>query len=374
MSSSPPQELRRIQALSTLLIDKIAAGEVIEAPFSVIKELVENSLDAGAQNMQVETEGGGMERISIEDDGHGIHPDDLRLCLQRHATSKIRELDDLEKLYSFGFRGEALAAIGAVSRLTIRSRQASSPVAHCMESRGGRIVTTNVVAAPVGTAIAVNELFYATPARRKFVKSERSENMRITGELRKLALAHPSVSWRYIRDAKPRLHWTRATSLQERIGQIFQPQLLDHLLAVDFEYQGMRLHGFISDEDYYRANREGQYSFVNGRSVEIQNFGWLVKKAYGELLAPGSHPWSFLFLEVDPARLDVNVHPRKLEVRLLDHSQLYSLVQGALDPVLRPRMPLSMPWSRSRTFTDRQQSMDVLSHFKSQHPRMPGLE
>ncbi len=339
----------RIRRLPPVLIDKIAAGEVIEGPFSVIKELVENSLDAGATNVRIETRSGGMDLILIEDDGAGIHPDDLKFAVQRHATSKISELEDLDAILTFGFRGEALASIASVAHLDIKSRPAEERLGGRIECRGGELVHVEPAGCNPGTLIQVSELFYATPARRKFVKTERTENARNHKAVIQLALANPNVHFTYVRDGKEHLNLP-AQSLQDRIAQIYRSKIGEHLLEVEAETAGIRMTGFVTNENFFRANREGQFTFINGRAVDIKNFSYFVKKAYGELMPPGSHPYFFLFLEIDPDRVDVNVHPAKREVRLLDESSLHSLVVNNLGRVLRPDTPLAF----ARGFMERQ--------------------
>ncbi|MEQ9365781.1 MAG: DNA mismatch repair endonuclease MutL [Leptospirales bacterium] len=347
----------RIHRLAPVLVDKIAAGEVIEGPHSVLKELIENSLDAGATRLRLETKAGGMESILVEDDGIGIHPDDLKASVQRHATSKIVELEDLDDIDTFGFRGEALASIASIAHLEIRSRRALDPEnsgestgpGARIECRGGELVHTEAVACNPGTTIRVSELFYATPARRKFVKAERTENARNHQAILRLALANPHVRFEYIRDGKEYFNLP-PQELPERVAQVYRSQIGKHLVEVEGESGGLRLRGFLTDEGFFRANRDGQYQYINNRYVEIKNFSYFVKKAYGELLPPGSHPYFFLFLDIDPQRVDVNVHPAKREVRLLDESLLHSLIVKSVSRVLRPQSPLNFARYASDAF------------------------
>lgn len=332
---------KRIQRLPPVLVDRIAAGEVIDAPYSVIKELAENSLDAGATRIVIETRAAGADLILVEDNGAGIYAEDLPASLERHATSKISDLEDLETIMSFGFRGEALAAIASVSHIEIRSRRADAKLGALIESRGGEIERSEAVACNPGTTIQVRDLFYATPARRKHLKSERTENIRIYQQIIRLALARPDVQFIYKRDDKEFLNLPSVADLRDRIAAIYQSKLERYLQPVEAESGGLRLRGFVAGPEYHRANRDGQFQFINGRSVEIRNFSYLVRKAYGELLPPGAHPYFFLFLEIDPTRVDVNVHPAKREVRLLDESLLHGLVVNSISRVLRPNSPLS---------------------------------
>ncbi|MCB1316968.1 MAG: DNA mismatch repair endonuclease MutL, partial [Leptospiraceae bacterium] len=338
-----------IKKLPAVLIDRIAAGEVVDGPHSVIKELVENALDAGADRIRVSTVAAGLDSILIEDNGRGIPYADLPLSIERHATSKITDLSDLEQITSFGFRGEALASIASVAHVEIQSRSEDAELGGRLECRGGELIQIEPQACNPGTVIRVNELFYATPARRKYVKSERSENIRNMRTLTAIALAHPSVHMTYIRDGREYFDLLPADTLAERVKSIFPERIQHHLVEVDYTASGMSLTGVVADGDYYRANREGQYLFVNNRPVEVKHFSYLVKKSYGELLPPGSHPYYFLFLEIPPDRVDVNVHPAKREVRLLDESSLHGLVTGALETALRPRHPLQYSHEREQS-------------------------
>lgn len=331
----------RIQKLPPVLVDRIAAGEVVEAPFSAIKEMVENSLDAGAARIRIETAAAGLDLLVVEDDGRGIHADDLRFAVERHATSKIRELEDLDAILSFGFRGEALASIASVSHLEIKSRRADDRTGALLEVRGGDIVREEPTVCKPGTVITVRDLFYATPARRKYVRSERAENSRNYAQVIRLALAHPQIHFVYVRDGKEYANFAAAADLRERIAQIYKSKIDQYLVPVDHEYEGLRMRGFVCDGNYHRANRDGQFTFINNRSVEIKHFSYLARKAYDELLPPGAHPYYFLFLEIDPHRVDVNVHPAKREVRLLDEHLLHGLVVQGVGRALRPNEPLS---------------------------------
>lgn len=330
----------RIRPLSPLLVDRIAAGEVIDGPASVVKELMENALDAGATSIQVETSGGGINWIAVEDDGNGIQAEDLPLAIQKHATSKVETLDDINEVLSYGFRGEALSSIASISYLEILTKSSE-------ESRGARIISRGGEPGPVepaprtrGTRIYVEDLFYSTPARKKFLKSEKSENQKIHREFVRLAMARLQVSWKLVRDDKTILDLPAGQSFEARVGSIFTENLARHLLPVSSHGTGISISGFISDHDFFRATRDRQFSWINGRPVELKNLSFLVKKGYGEIIPHGSHPAFFLFLEVEPDRVDVNVHPAKREVRLLDESLLHGLVQRAVVPVIFPDEPL----------------------------------
>ncbi len=340
-------EAPRIDILPAVLVDKIAAGEVIEGPFSIIKELVENSLDAGASQVRIATEQAGQGAIIVEDDGIGIHPDDLERAVTRHATSKIYQFDDLERIYSFGFRGEALAAIAAVSVTEVRSRQEEQKAGRQIECRGGKIIGTAAVSCNRGTVVTVRDLFYATPARRKYLKSERAENIRNWRQLSRLALGHPRLQLVYRRDGREFIHLAAVTELKERIVQLFGKEIGNHLIEVNAELPDLRLWGYITDPHYYKSGRDLQFQYVNCRFVEIKNFSYFVRKAYNELLDIGRHPCYFLFLEIDPKRVDVNVHPQKREIRIAGDISFHDLLSRQLSTLLRPRRPISISSFRS---------------------------
>ncbi|MCB1139111.1 MAG: DNA mismatch repair endonuclease MutL [Leptospiraceae bacterium] len=340
----------RIRPLPSLLIDRIAAGEVIDGPSSVVKELAENALDAGATEIIVETSGGGIHWIAVEDNGAGIAAEDLHLAIQKHATSKIETLDDINEVLSYGFRGEALSSIAAISYLEIVTKHLDQDRGARLVSRGGEAGDVEPAAREKGTRIYVEDLFYSTPARKKFLKAEKSENQKIHREFIKLAMARLDVSFTLIRDEKTILSLLAGQSFQERAASIFTANLAKHLLPVSAHAAGISVSGFISDHDFFRASRDRQYSWINGRPVEFKNLSFLVKKGYGEIIPHGSHPAFFLFLEVEPDRVDVNVHPAKREVRLLDESLLHGLIQKAVVPVIFPDEPLPFSSSRGQAY------------------------
>ena len=316
---------QKIQKLPTVLIDRVAAGEVIEAPFSIIKELIENALDASATEIRIETKDGGNSSIFIQDNGTGINPDELELSIERYATSKIQDFEDLDNLHSFGFRGEALAAIASVSHLEIRSRTPENQIGKRIESRGGQLIQVEDCACPIGTSIRVSDLFYTTPARRNYLKNPRTENIRNYKQIIKLALSSPNTHFIYVRDKKEFSNWRPKhnlseaketypflSALEDRIIEIYGNYIEKYLLEIPLiQEENLQMQGFILKPDYFKANRDMQFQYVNERYVEIENFSYFVKKSYGELLSANMHPCYFLFLEIDPSRVDINVHPQK---------------------------------------------------------------
>lgn len=336
-----------IRKLPSVLVDRIAAGEVVERPASVVKELVENSIDAGATHVIVETQAGGMQSILIRDNGSGIPFEELPLAVERHATSKIESLDDLEHILSYGFRGEALAAISSVSYLEIRSTHAGADTGGLLRARGGTIEEHRIDAPTEGTGIHVQELFYTTPARRKFLKSERSEDTAIHKELLRLAFAAPELHLEYYRDGKPIFNLPSDNDLRSRIATVYGPDFAARLLYVEERRDALVLTGFIGDDRSYRSQTDRQFTTVNRRPVDIRHLPFFVRKAYGELIPDGGKPIFFLNLEVDSTRLDVNVHPTKKEVRLTDEALLHGLIMAACQRALFPDTPL--PFLRGKS-------------------------
>ncbi|MCP8635423.1 DNA mismatch repair endonuclease MutL [Pseudomonas mosselii] len=344
----------RIQLLSPRLANQIAAGEVVERPASVAKELLENSLDSGARRIEVEVEQGGVKLLRVRDNGSGIAPDDLPLALARHATSKIRELEDLEGVLSLGFRGEALASISSVARLTLTSRTADASEAWQVETEG-REMTPRVqpAAHPVGTSVEVRDLFFNTPARRKFLKAEKTEFDHLQEVIRRLALARFDVGFHLRHNGKTIFSLHEAAdemARARRVGTICGPGFLEQALPIDVERNGLRLWGWVGLPTFSRSQADLQYFFVNGRAVRDKLVAHAVRQAYRDVLFNGRHPTFVLFLECDPTGVDVNVHPTKHEVRFREgrtvHDFLYGTLHRALADV-RPEDQLAAPAATS---------------------------
>ncbi|MEQ8036027.1 DNA mismatch repair endonuclease MutL [Xanthomonas sp. WHRI 6106] len=324
-----------IRQLPEILINQIAAGEVVERPASVVKELVENALDAGATRVDIELEEGGVRLIRICDNGGGITPDELPLAVSRHATSKIASLDDLETVATLGFRGEALPSIASVSRFTLISRRADAEHGSALQIDGGRLGEVTPHAHAPGTTVEVRELFFNVPARRKFLRAERTELGHIEEWLRSLALARPDVELRVSHNGKPSRRYKPGDLYSDaRLGETLGEDFARQALRVDHSGAGLRLHGWVAQPHYSRASTDQQYLYVNGRSVRDRSVAHAVKMAYGDVLFHGRQPAYVLFLELDPARVDVNVHPAKHEVRFrearLIHDFVYRTLQDAL--------------------------------------------
>lgn len=325
-----------IRQLPDTLINQIAAGEVVERPASVVKELVENALDAGARRVEIDLEEGGIRLIRVRDDGGGIPPEELPLAVSRHATSKIASLDDLEAVATLGFRGEALPSIASVSRFQLASRHSMQEHGAALQVDGGRIGDVAPKAHPPGTTVEVRDLFYNVPARRKFLRAERTELGHIEEWLRSLALARPDVELRVSHNGRParRYRGDGMLASTDRLFETLGEEFAKHALRVDHEGAGLRLHGWIAQPVYNRASADQQYLYVNGRAVRDRNVAHAVKQAYGDVLFHGRQPAYVLFLEVDPRTVDVNVHPAKHEVRFresrLVHDFTYRTLQQAL--------------------------------------------
>ena len=321
-----------IRLLPETLVNRIAAGEVIERPAAVVKELAENAVDAGARHVEVALEDGGRVRISVVDDGRGMTADELLLAVERHATSKLPD-EDLVNIRTLGFRGEALPSIGAVARLHIASRAEGAPDAFAIGVEAGRKGRPVPAALRAGTRIEVRDLFYATPARLKFLKAARTEFDYAAGALRRLAMAHPGVAFSLSDGARERFRYPRADGDGARLGRLSAAmgrEFADNAVPVEAERGGARLSGYAGLPTLNRGNGRAQFLFVNGRPVQDRLLIGAVRGAYQDFLARDRHPMVALFLDVPPEAVDVNVHPAKTEVRFRDASLARGLIVGGL--------------------------------------------
>ncbi len=335
-----------IHKLPPAVVNKIAAGEVIERPASVVKELVENSLDAGATRIDVSVEQGGIELIRVVDDGCGVAADELALAVASHATSKIRDADDLFRVATLGFRGEALASIAAVSRLVMRSRPVDAASAVKLEVIGGVAEPLHPSGGPCGTMVEVRRLFFNTPVRQKFLRTSQTEMGHLTEAVARLALAHPRVHFtlthggRTLQDLPP-------ADERERVAALLGSELADGLIPIESQDGEVRLSGYVANPTHSRPNNRLQYLFLNGRFIRDRSLQHALGEAYRGLLLTGRYPVCFLHLALPPAAVDVNVHPTKLEVRFQDGGRIYSHLLGTLrtkflstDLVARGAVPL----------------------------------
>ncbi len=331
-----------IQQLPNHLINQIAAGEVVERPASVVKELVENSLDAGASNVYVDILAGGQKLIRIRDDGAGIVQDELELALSRHATSKISSLDDLESVVSLGFRGEALPSIASVSRLSMCSRTSSGDTAWQLEANGGDVCEAKPAAHPVGSTIEVHDLFYNTPARRRFLKTERTEFGHIEKWMKRLALSRPDVGFTVTHNRRTVLQLLPAATDEERllrVGKILGEQFAQQAVYIASEADGIAVSGWLGLPTFNRSQPDMQYWFVNGRSIGDKTLAHAARHAYRDVLFHGRYPAYILSLTLDPATVDANAHPAKHEVRFRDARKVHGVVSQAVAVALRETKP-----------------------------------
>ncbi len=332
----PMPQTPRIALLPDLLISQIAAGEVVDRPASVLKELLENALDAGSSTIQIQLEEGGVKLLRVSDDGSGMARDELVLALTRHATSKINSLADLERVGTLGFRGEALASVAAVARLTLTSRQAGSDRAagqHAWRLTDEPGASPQPAALQTGTVVEMRDLYYNTPARRKFLKSEGSEFAHCAEAVKRIALAHPGVAFTLSHNGRVALHLSASDS-RVRVGAILGDEFLAESRCLDVSAGPLRVAGYCALPAYSRTRGDAQYCYVNGRFVRDKLLGHALRQAYQDLLHGSRYPAYCLFLEIDPAGVDVNVHPQKTEVRFRDARAVHQFVFHAVQRLL----------------------------------------
>ena len=368
-----------IQRLSPRLANQIAAGEVVERPASVVKEVLENSLDAGATRVDIDVEGGGVKLIRVRDNGGGIAQDELPLALCRHATSKIKRLDDLEAVATLGFRGEALASISSVARLVLTSNNEDTHSGWLAKTEG-RDMAAELSPAPhpQGTTVEIRDLFFNTPARRKFLRTEKTEFNRIDDVVKRLALSHFNVAIE-LRHNQRVIHSFRAglgdVDKTRRIAQICGPAFMENAIAIDIERHGLRLWGWVALPTFSRSQADLQHFYVNGRAIKDRLVSHAVRQAYSDVLYHGRHPAFVLYLEVEPATVDVNVHPTKHEVRFRDHRSVHDFIYSSLHHALadvRPQDQLTSAGDQHNRVAEAAQSRRVKS--PRQQTSMPLVE
>ncbi len=347
------QNIPSIHRLSSLIANQIAAGEVVERPASVVKELLENSLDAKAETIDIDIEQGGVALIRIRDDGFGIRPDEISLALNRHATSKIKNLDDLESINSLGFRGEALASIASISRLTLISRFYNNETGHCIHLDGQEKPSAlEPIAHPIGTSLEIRDLFYNTPARRKFLRTEKTEFSHIHETIKRIALSRFDVKFKLTHNQKTLMSFKHATNEDEqlqRVAKLCGQEFIKHVLKINEISAGLELSGWITQPTYSRSQPDMQYFFLNGRIIRDKLINHALRQAYKDVLYNGRHPSYVLYLKIDPREVDVNVHPTKSEVRFAESGQVHNFLTQAIEKILaktspshvsRPSLPL----------------------------------
>ncbi len=318
--------MKKINVLDKEIANKIAAGEVIERPASVVKELIENSIDAGAAQITVEISGGGAAFLRITDNGSGIYREDVIPAFYRHATSKIRSSEDLFSIQTLGFRGEALASVAAVARVEMMTKQRDEDSGTFLSIEGGEVKEHKDIGCPDGTTITVRELFFNVPARLKFLKKDTTESSHIADIVEKLALSNVNISFKLINNGREILFTAGDGSLQNCIYSLFGRETAQNCLKVDYETHGMRVTGMIGKSELAKNNRNFQIFYINGRYIKNRTIGYALEEAYKNLMMVGKHPFAVLNIEVDPNAADINVHPAKLEVKFVNDKYVFDLV------------------------------------------------
>ena len=324
----------KIVLLDDLTINQIAAGEVIERPASVVKELVENSIDAGAKNVTIEVKNGGISYIRITDDGSGIMPDDMEIAFERHATSKIRKADDLDTVKSMGIRGEALASIAAIAKVELVSRTEQNDIGYKIAIQDGDIIDKHEEGCQKGTTITVKELFYNTPVRYKFLKKDFTESGYIEDTITRIALANPSVAIKLINTGKIAIQTTGSGKLEDVIYSIYGKEIAQNLLPVEYEFEDMKVTGVIGKPAIARSNRSNQLFFVNKRFIKDKTLTSAAEQAFKGLVTIGKHGFLVLNIDMDPKKVDVNVHPTKLEVRFQEDGKVFKAIYNSIKQAL----------------------------------------
>jgi DNA mismatch repair protein MutL len=353
-----------IQILPPEVASQIAAGEVVERPASVVKELIENALDAGAKFIKISVEGAGQRLIEVADDGSGIPANELPLAIERHATSKLRRAEELFSIRTLGFRGEALASISSVSRLTLTSRPAASELGMRLRVEGGQVYPAQPVGAPGGTVVRVEDLFYNVPARLKFLKSDTTERRLIDNLVTRYALAYPQRRFHLLQESRPALQTSGGGDRREILVALYGAEVARPMLEVLYEEHGLGVSGYISPVSLTRAHRRDIFFFINGRPVQDSALSAALVKGYHSLLMVGRYPMAVLFVEISPENLDVNVHPTKAEVRFREPDRIFSSVQNAVRRALLAHSPVpgigdELRWAPGPSQTPFQRPIDL---------------
>ncbi len=338
----------RIKVMSPILADMIAAGEVVERPESVVKEILENAIDAEADYIELTIEGGGKRLIGCKDNGCGMDADDAALAFMRHATSKIFEPEDLEAIRTLGFRGEALPSIASVARVEVITKSPTCKLGTHLKIHGGEVVYSCQVEAPQGTHIKVMDLFYKTPARRKFLKSDETEARRCLSVIERIALFYKEIHINYIKDGKQLMTALPSSDYRQRIASIFGSDLAIGLLEVNYQAGELALHGYISKPGNFKNNRNYLILYLNGRLIKDPIIQSAIHKGYDRLLPSGKYPVAMLFLYINPAAVDINIHPTKQEVRFSNTSEIFAAVNNAVSRALRGMTPPDMDLGHDR--------------------------
>jgi len=340
--------MSKIRVLPDSLANKIAAGEVVERPASIVKELIENSIDAGASRIEVVIESGGRRLIRVADDAEGMMRDDAILAFERHATSKLKTAEDLEAILTLGFRGEALASIASVSKVRLRTQTADDLVGTEIEINGGRMLNVRDIAFARGTEMEIRDLFFNVPARRKFLKSEATESFHIANLITHYALANPQLAFTLINNGRESINVTPVSSLRERAYQLFGGEFIGDLIEVNGEAGDLRVRGFVSSPSATRTTRDSQYFFINGRYVRDRVLGKALSESYRAMMPAGVYPTAMLFVELPPNEVDVNVHPAKTEVRFVRSAIVHDTVRDAVRAAIGAAKAAATPFGEKQ--------------------------
>ncbi len=327
----------KVKKLDPHLVNKIAAGEVIERPASVVKELVENSIDAQASRIEIKVKKAGIEEITVSDDGEGLSEEDLKLAVKRHTTSKISREEDLENIHTLGFRGEALASIMEISRLSITAKRESDPAGVKLSGQGGQIKEVKSASRGKGTTIRVADLFYNTPARKKYLRTERTEFYHIKNMIKRFILSYPPIHFRLDKGAKKVIDSPQTGNLREVIADLYDTKLAKSMIEIRSGGNQLRVTGLVSNPQHTRSNRREQFTFVNGRYVRNRTLSYIIGKSYEGAVEKNRHPFIFLYIDITPQMVDVNVHPKKEEVRFTNVGLVKDQVKQAITNGLRSK-------------------------------------
>lgn len=360
--------MNRIKELDSGTIEKIAAGEVVERPSSIVKELLENSIDAGSRNIVIEIKNGGKSLIRVTDDGSGIVKKDLALAFKRHSTSKLSKIDDLYQIRSLGFRGEALASISAVARVKVMTKTQDSLAGVEADIVEGELVDLRSVGSPQGTTMIVRDLFYNLPVRRDFLKSDLAEANRISDIVYKLALGNPQIGFSYIKDDSVVLRTQAGADLSQHIYSVLGREISENIIGLDHEGEDISIRGYISNNKYYRGNRSHQYLYINNRIISNMAIAKNIEAQYRSLIPVNRFPIFVLFIDIDPGRIDVNIHPSKQEVKFTREEEIHQLIAGLVARALRPSLEVPT-MSISREKKPRTEALPTLFDLAEDQPR-----
>ncbi|NLJ99492.1 MAG: DNA mismatch repair endonuclease MutL [Tissierellia bacterium] len=332
--------MNRIKVLDELTIQKIAAGEIIERPSSIVKELVENSLDAKSSNITIEIRNGGKSYIRVTDDGEGIAREDLSIAFKRHSTSKLSSADDLYQIMSFGFRGEALASISTISKVEVLTKTDENPIGTHAFLEEGNILKLESVGCPKGTTMIVTHMFYNVPVRENFLKSDMIEANNVSDIVYKLALGNPGVSFKYIKDNKVLFKTSRNNDLISNIYALLGKDFNDNLIKVNYESSNLKVHGYISNNKFYRSNKTHQYLYVNNRYIKNYNISSLIENQYKSIIPINKFPVFILFIDMDPKLIDVNIHPTKEEIKFMNQQKINEELGYIIDKTINESLSI----------------------------------